>query len=122
MRSKTKSKTGNIGKFFEALKEKYFFPIEFSNLKAKSNKPKKIICRLEKMPVQSYIILNCGLPLIIVSLIIFAFGFGRDYATDALGAVLDYREDMETILSSFAVCICSALFIDIIDMRNGMRK
>lgn len=122
MRSETKPKTGAIGKFFKALKEKYFFPVEFSYLKAKSGKPNRIISRLEKMPVQSYIILNCGLPLIIVSLIFFAAGFKRDFAVDALGAVLDYREDMKIILSSFAVCICSALFIDIINMRNDMRK
>lgn len=122
MRSEAKPKAAVLGKFFKALRAKYFFPIEFSKLKAKSNKPSRIMSQLEKMPVQSYIILNCGLPLIIISLIFLAAGFERDFAADPLGAVLDYREDMEVILSSFAVCICSALFIDIMDMRNGMRK
>ena len=35
MRSETKPKTGAIGKFFKALKEKYFFPVEFSYLTSK---------------------------------------------------------------------------------------
>lgn len=70
------------------------------------------------MPKESYIILNTGLPCIIVCIAIFAYQFFALYKTDPWGAVYTYRSFIEIIATSFAINICAPLLLDIMARRN----
>lgn len=73
------------------------------------------------LPEESYIILNAGLPCVIVCIAIFAYQFFMSYKADPWGAVYTYRPFLETAVTSCALDICAALLLDIIARRNGGR-
>lgn len=70
------------------------------------------------MPEESYIILNTGLPCIIVCIAIFAYQFFTLYKTDPWGAIYTYRSFVEIIATSFAINICAPLLLDIMAKRG----
>ncbi len=71
------------------------------------------------MPGESYIILNTGLPCIIVCIAISAYQFFALYKIDPWGAIYTYRSFAEIIVTSFAITLCAPLLLDIMARRNG---